>query len=169
MSVNFDIKTKKALFLNGKQITDCVWDNIQRYENNKLIIATNENKNKNISIYGINTGKLLFEWGPYFSYKITSEYIEFSIQDMGMAFYGAISFEGKILVPFAFGSVKPTKYNGVWEVTCSKGTKAYYITKTKQVINADDIASPNDFEWDFLVDNEWKRYSYISGIYGCIN
>ena len=72
--------------------------------------------------------------------------------------------------PFAFGSIKPTKYApDIWEVTCSKGTKAYYITKTKQVINADDISSLNDFEWDFLVDNEWKRYSYISGIYECIN
>ena len=168
MSNNFEVKTKKALFLNGKQITDYVWDNIQRYENNKLIIATNENKN--ISIYGINTGKLLFEWGPYFSYKVTPHYIEFAIQDMGMAFYGIVSIQGKIVVPFAFASVKTTKYApDIWEVTCSKGTKAYYITKTKQVINADDISSPNDFEWDFLIDNKWKRYSYISGIYECIN
>ena len=86
-----------------------------------------------------------------------------------MAFYGAISFEGKILVPFAFGSVKATKYAGVYEVTCSKGTKAYYVTKTKQVINADDIAKPNDSEWELLINNKWKRFSYISGIYQCIN
>lgn len=167
MSRNFEVKTKKAAFLNGKQITGYVWDKIQICENHNIIIATNENEE--ISMYSGKTGELLFNWPKYFSYKIIPDYIEFAVQDMGMAFYGAISFEGKILVPFAFGSVKPTKYAGIYEVTCSKGTKAYYITKTKQVINACDIAKPNDSEWDFLIDNVWKRFSYISGIYQCIN
>lgn len=167
MTNNFEVKTKKALFINGSQITGYIWDNIHKIEKHNIIIATNENEK--FSIYCGKTGKLLFDWGKYFSYKITPCYIEFVIQDMGMAFYGALSFEGKILVPFAFGSVIQTSCAGIYEVTCSKGTKAYYITKTKQIINADNVTCPNGADYMFLINNEWKKYSYISGIYTCIN
>lgn len=158
MSNNFEVKEKKALFMSGKRLTDYKWDDIRIYIQHEVIIATNHDDN--FTLFSKKTGEMLFELDKHFSYKITPHYVELAIQDMGMAFYGAVSFEGEIIVPFAFGSVKPTNYAGIYEVTLSKGTKAYYITKTDQVINGDDIHEHDLFEYDVLIDNEWKRYWY---------
>lgn len=169
MSRKFKVKCKKALFLNDKQITDYIYDELNVHKEREIIIATtSEGK---FHLYDYEDGKLLFKAEHYsFFWVDDGRTITLSIEEKGKKLWGVISFKGEVIIPFKFSFIKPTVYyDKVFEVETFTSEKGYYMTKTNQLIIADDIKKPNGVEYDFLIDNKWKRYSFISGIYDCIN
>lgn len=169
MSNNFEVKTKKALFINGERITEYNWDKIELLNQGEVIIATNHDGE--FALYSKKDGKFLYETDNYISHEIKDDYIIIKIMHIDLPLYGVISLiNGKLVVPIAFTYLNLTKYKNVFEIEMSKLVKGYYLSNNGQIVTgATEVTKPNDVEYDFLIDGEWKRYSFIDGIYTSIN
>ena len=168
MSNNFEVKTKKALFLNGERITEYNWDKIEWFANTEIIIATNEERE--FALYSKKDGELMYEVDNYISHEIKDDYIIIKIMHIDLPLYGVISFNGKVIVPVAFTAINETEYKNVFYIEMSKLVKGYYLSNNGQIVTgATEVTKPNDVEYDFLIDGEWKRYSFIDGVYTVIN
>ena len=167
MSVNFEIKTKKALFLNGQQITDFDWDHFDIDNINEVIVATDEEKY--FALFNLH-GDLLFDIGNCINYEIMSKYIWLKIISIDLPFCGLISHEGEQLLPFVFKSIMGTSNEDVLEIKISDTIKGYYIISTRQaILPAENFKSESINEYSFFMENEWKKYKLINGKYQCIN
>jgi len=168
MSNNFEVKTKKTLFLNGERLTEYIWDNIEFYDNLEIIILTNDEGQ--FSVYSKLGGDLLYETDNHISHEIKEDYIIIKIMYIDLPLYGIISFTGKVIVPPSFTDIKETEHENVFQIEISKLVKGYYMAKNGQLIlGTTQVNKANDVEYEFLIDNRWRRYSFIDGVYMCIN
>lgn len=167
MSKNFEVKSKKALFLNGEQVTDFEWDHFDIDNIHEIIVATNDEKN--FALFNLD-GDLLFQIEECINYEITSKYILVKTMYIDLPLYGLISFEGKILLPLGFMSITGTTNEDILKIKMCELIQGYYIISTGQsILNAEDFKSDIEEEYRFLIENKWKKYKLVKGNYECIN
>lgn len=165
MSNNFEIKTKKALFLDNRKITDYDWDHFDIDNIHEVIVATNEDKC--FALFNL-AGDLLFDISNCVNYEIMPKFIHIKIIAGNFYFCGLISHYGEVLLPFAFKSIRGIGNDDVLEIKISDTIKGYYIVSTEQVIlPAEDFKSEDINEYKFFIGNEWKKYMLTNGKYEC--
>lgn len=167
MSRNFEVKTKRALFLNGEQKTDFDWDHFNIDNVHEIIVATDEEKH--FALFNLD-GDLLFEIEDCIDYEITSNYILLKIKYLDLPVYGMLSFEGELLLPFGLTSIESTESENVVKIKMTDWVFGYYILSTRQLIlNASEIKLNSAQEYSFFIENEWKKYSLLEGEFKSIN
>lgn len=163
MSKNFEIKTKKALFLNGKQITDYDWDHFNIDNIHEVIVATDEDKY--FALFDLD-GDILFELESHIDYEIMPTCILIKVMHIDLPLYGLVSFNGKILLPFGFTSIKKTHNDNILKIKISDLICGYYILSTNQIIlNAEQIQCISKNEYNFFMEDGWNKYVLINGKY----
>lgn len=167
MSRNFEVKTKKALFLNGEQITDYDWDHFDIDNTHEIVVATDEEKY--FALFNLD-GDLLFEIEDCLNYEIMPKYILIKIKYIDIILYALISHQGELLLPFAFTSIEGTTNEDILKIKMSDIVQGYYIISTGQtILNAEDFKVISTKEYSFLIENEWKNHIFVYDKYECVN
>jgi len=165
--MNFEVKTKKALFLNGKKVTEYDWDHFDIDNIHEIVVATDEEKH--FALFNL-AGDLLFDTGNCTNYEIMSKYVLVKIMYIDLPLYGLISHEGELLLPFGFKSITGTSDDNVLKINMVDIIEGYYIVSTRQtILKAEDFKSDSLGEYSFLIGNVWRKYTLVDGEYECID
>lgn len=167
MSRNFEVKTKKALFLNGEQITDYDWDHFDIDNIHEIVVATDDEKN--FALFNLD-GDLLFEIESCLDYEIMTNCILIKFMYIDLPLYALVSLEGELLLSQAFNSIEKTENKDILKLNMADIIKGYYIISTGQIIlNAEDFELKPEGEYCFFVKNKWENYKLVNDKYVCID